>query len=98
MQAGFHIWPDLWKCTECTAALPLDFFKSWISQHVKDAALIGKPLILGEPSRTSRTRWRVLVGRRCLWCLPQGAASCCAKISRSPQWLQAVQEAPGEAV
>lgn len=46
--AGFHIWPDLWKCTDCATALPLDFFKTWISQHVTDAALIGKPLILEE--------------------------------------------------
>ncbi|KAL4437982.1 hypothetical protein ABPG77_004203 [Micractinium sp. CCAP 211/92] len=46
--AAMHIWPDLWKCQTCSSALPVSFFQAWIQQHIKDAASLGKPLIIEE--------------------------------------------------
>ncbi|KAL4425642.1 hypothetical protein ABPG75_009658 [Micractinium tetrahymenae] len=46
--AATHIWPDLWKCQTCASALPVSFFQAWIQQHVKDAAALGKPLLIEE--------------------------------------------------
>ncbi|PRW59651.1 nitrilase 2 isoform A [Chlorella sorokiniana] len=45
---AIHIWPDLWKCQTCSAALPVDFVQRYIEQHAKDSKALGKPLIVEE--------------------------------------------------
>ena len=48
--ASFHGWPDLWAKQDST------FWKNWIDQHVKDAEIIGKPLIFEEFGKESDDR------------------------------------------